>query len=55
MPSPSALRLVVEEPGRGQDGAMTPHPKLEENLALVPLFNNKNATLRVHHQKYEPF
>ena len=46
MPSSSALRRVAEESGRGQEVAITRHPKTEEKLALEPLFNNKDATLK---------
>merc|ERR1739845_319095 len=45
-PSPSVLRLVVEESGREQDVALTQHPKTEERLALEPPFSNKDVTLR---------
>ena len=45
-PSPSALRRVVVESGREQDVVITQHPKMEEKLALEPLFNNKDATLK---------
>ena len=46
MPSSSALRRVAEESGGGQEVAITRHPKTEEKLALEPLFNNKDATLK---------
>merc|ERR1712141_546845 len=44
VPSPSALRLVVEESERGQDDAITQHPKTEGKLVLGPPFKNQNAT-----------
>ena len=44
MPSPSAVRLVVEESEPGQDDAITQHPKTEGKLVLGAPFKNKNAT-----------
>ena len=43
-PSPSALRLVVEESGKEPDVVITQHPKTEEKLALEPPFSNKDVT-----------